>query len=86
MKAFSTLIELFLINKSNISDPIHLDNLKEFIEKHPKELFKHVSKLLYRADIWVKEFWVPYFAYMSRDYNFKEVENFSHHIVDDLLV
>lgn len=83
-RAFTTLIDMLIIDKSNISN--HLPNLKLFMKEYPIILFKQLSKLFYRADIWIKDFWLPYFDYVSTAENYKRIETYNHFVIDDLLV
>jgi hypothetical protein len=84
-KAFSTLIDIFLIHKGNIAQKDNLSNLKSFMKEFPKIAFKQLPKYFYRADIWLEEFWLPYFEYVSIGDNYKELETFHHFVIDDLL-
>lgn len=83
LKAFCTLIDIFVIDAKNIAR--YLPVIRIFLIQQANIAFKHLPLLFYRADIWLPEFWLPYFEYVSTGDNYKLLDNYHHFVIDDLL-
>jgi hypothetical protein len=83
LKAFCTLIDIFVIDVKNIAN--YLPVIRIFLSQNANIAFKHLPLLFYRADIWLPEFWVPYFKYVSTDDNYTILDKYHHFVIDDLL-
>lgn len=60
-RAFVFMMEFFVIDKSNIRRPEYMKLIPQFVKEIPETALKILARLFYRTEIWISEFWLPYF-------------------------